>query len=99
MPLVRSPQRNSGADRMPGSLELDEVANLVNTLRPFIHPIETVVTLARPHPFDALRRAELELFFFVLVDDGVNTANMSVRRKGRHQLRSITGENVHHSTR
>ena len=67
---------SSGADGVPGGFELDEVAYLVNTLRLFIRPVETVVTLARAHPLDALRRAELELFLFVLIDDGVNTANL-----------------------
>src|ERR1700680_4422956 len=87
--------RPSSSDRMPRRLEFDEIADLVDALRLLTSPITLVVAFPRAYPLDALRGAKLELLLLVLAHDGVNPANVGVRREGRHQLLPEPGEEIH----
>src|SRR5690348_17252852 len=86
------------ADRVPGCLEFDEVANLVSALHLRIKPVD-VVTLAGPDALDAFRRTELQLLLFFLIDDGVDATNVRVRRERRHELLSESRQEVDDTTR
>src|SRR5205085_5846836 len=99
MHLVAQSAVRSGTDGMPGCLELDEVANLIDALRLRAHPMNAIMRFASPDPFDALRRSKLQLLLLLGVHYCAEPADMGVRRECRNELLPESGQNVHHSTR
>src|SRR5688572_22619213 len=84
---------------MPGRLEFDEVANLVDPLTLLRVPVHILLRLPRLYALHAVGCAELQLFPFIRSNNSAYSAKVSVRGERRHELPAITSEEVDDSAR